>query len=40
MRVLAIPNHRYPPAEEALALADEVLRSIEELTPETVERVD
>ena len=40
MPVLAIPNTRYPPAEEALALADEVLRSIEELTPETVERVD
>jgi hypothetical protein len=38
--VLAIPNPRYPPAEEALALADEVLRSIEELTPETIERVD
>jgi HAD superfamily hydrolase (TIGR01509 family) len=39
MRVLAIPNPRYPPTEEALALADEVLRSIDELTPETIERV-
>jgi HAD superfamily hydrolase (TIGR01509 family) len=32
MRVLAIPNPRYPPAEDALAAADDVLRSIEELT--------
>jgi HAD superfamily hydrolase (TIGR01509 family) len=40
MRVLAIPNPRYPPAEEALALADDVLTSIKELTPKTVERVD
>ena len=39
MRVLVIPNPRYPPGEEALALADEVLRSIDELTPETIERV-
>jgi HAD superfamily hydrolase (TIGR01509 family) len=36
MRVLAIPNPQYPPADEALALADEVLRSIAELTPERV----
>jgi HAD superfamily hydrolase (TIGR01509 family) len=39
MRVLAIPNLRYPPAEEALALADDVLTSIKELTPEAIERV-
>jgi HAD superfamily hydrolase (TIGR01509 family) len=39
MRVLAIPNPRYPPAEDALALADDVLTSIEELTPEILERV-
>ena len=39
MRVLAIPNPRYPPAEDALALADEVLASIKELTPEMLERV-
>jgi HAD superfamily hydrolase (TIGR01509 family) len=39
IRVLAIPNPRYPPAEDALALADDVLASIEELTPEILERV-
>ncbi len=39
MRVLAIPNLRYPPAEEALALADDVLTSIKQLTPEAIERV-
>jgi HAD superfamily hydrolase (TIGR01509 family) len=37
MRVLAIPNPQFPPAEEALALADDVLGSIEELTPERAE---
>ena len=31
MRVIAIPNRRYPPPEEALALADVVLASIDEL---------
>jgi HAD superfamily hydrolase (TIGR01509 family) len=36
MRVLAIPNPQYPPQDDALALADEVLRSIAELTPERV----
>jgi HAD superfamily hydrolase (TIGR01509 family) len=39
MRVLAIPNPRYPPTEKALALADEVLTSIRELTPGLIERV-
>jgi HAD superfamily hydrolase (TIGR01509 family) len=38
MRVLAIPNPVYPPAEDALALADEVLTSIADLTPEKIER--
>jgi HAD superfamily hydrolase (TIGR01509 family) len=37
MRVIAIPNRRYPPGEEALAEADVVLRSISELTPTAVE---
>jgi HAD superfamily hydrolase (TIGR01509 family) len=37
MRVLALPNPRYPPAEDALALADDVLESLAELTPERVE---
>jgi HAD superfamily hydrolase (TIGR01509 family) len=37
MRVLAIPNPQYPPEEEALSLADNVLGSIRELRPERVE---
>lgn len=36
MRVLAIPNTHYPPAEDALALADVVLGSLDELRPEIV----
>jgi len=38
MRVLALPNPQFPPAEDALALADDVLASIGELTPERLER--
>jgi HAD superfamily hydrolase (TIGR01509 family) len=37
MRVLAIPNPQYPPADEALEAADLVLSSIRELTPGAVE---
>ena len=36
MRVLAIPNRRYPPPDDALALAAVVLDSIDELVPEVV----
>jgi HAD superfamily hydrolase (TIGR01509 family) len=36
MRVIAIPNPHYPPSEDVLALADVVLRSLDELTPERV----
>ncbi|MEX0817548.1 MAG: HAD family phosphatase [Gaiellales bacterium] len=36
MRVLAIPNPQFPPEDDALALADEVLGSLAELTPERV----
>ncbi len=36
MRVLAYPNAHYPPAAEALALADVVLESLDSLTPELV----
>ena len=32
MRVVAIPNHRYPPPADALALADVVLASLAQLT--------
>src|SRR5215210_3640569 len=37
MRVVAVPNSRYPPDEEALAVADIVLGSIAELTPAAVD---
>ena len=36
MRVLAIPNRRYPPAPEAQAQADALLESLAELTKEVV----
>jgi HAD superfamily hydrolase (TIGR01509 family) len=37
MRVVALPNTHYPPAPEALALADVVLDSLDELTPAVVQ---
>jgi HAD superfamily hydrolase (TIGR01509 family) len=37
MRVIAIPNPHFPPDEEALAQADVVLRSIDELMPEVID---
>ena len=37
MRTIAIPNPHYPPHEDALAAADVVLASNEELTPAAVE---
>jgi beta-phosphoglucomutase-like phosphatase (HAD superfamily) len=37
MRVIAIPNRHFPPGEDALAEADVVLDSIDELTPEVAE---
>ena len=36
LRVLAIPNPRYPPPEDALHLADVVLTSLADLTPAVV----
>jgi HAD superfamily hydrolase (TIGR01509 family) len=36
MRVIALPNAHYPPAADALALADAVVGSPDELTPELV----
>ena len=36
MRVVAIPNPHFPPGEEALAAADIVLGSLDELTPDAV----
>ena len=37
MRVVAIPNMRFPPGEEALAAEDVVIPSIGELTPDVVD---
>lgn len=37
MRVVAVPNPQYPPAGDALALADVVLPSVAALTPDAVE---
>jgi HAD superfamily hydrolase (TIGR01509 family) len=36
MRVVALPNAHYPPETDALALADVVLASLDELTPERI----
>ena len=36
MRVVAIPNPTYPPDDEALALADAVIRTLDELTVDVV----
>jgi hypothetical protein len=37
MRVVAIPNPQYPPADDALAAADVVLTTVAELTPSAIE---
>ena len=36
MAVIAVPNRDYPPGDDALALAERVLDSLAELTPEAV----
>ena len=36
MRVICVPNPHFPPDEESIALADVVLRSVDELTPEVL----
>jgi hypothetical protein len=36
MAVFAVPNREFPPSAEAVAVADDVLGSIAELTPERV----
>ena len=36
MRVIAIPNRRYPPADDALAAADVVLESLADLSREVI----
>ena len=40
MRVIVLPNPSYPPDEEALAVADVTIRSLDELTPELVDAAD
>jgi HAD superfamily hydrolase (TIGR01509 family) len=39
MKVIAVPDARYPPSDEALAVADLALDSLEQLTPEIVEQL-
>jgi HAD superfamily hydrolase (TIGR01509 family) len=39
MRVVAIPNRVFPPSDEALSRADTKLDSLDELTPELIERL-
>jgi HAD superfamily hydrolase (TIGR01509 family) len=40
MRVVAIPNRRFPPGKEALQRTDVVLDALDELTPEAITRLD
>ena len=37
LRVLAIPNRRYPPDPDALAAADDVLSSLDDLIPDRID---
>jgi HAD superfamily hydrolase (TIGR01509 family) len=37
LRVIAVPNQEFPPGEDALAAADAVLGSLDELTPAVVD---
>jgi HAD superfamily hydrolase (TIGR01509 family) len=37
LRTIAIPNHEFPPGDEALASAHVVLNSLDELTPDTID---
>jgi HAD superfamily hydrolase (TIGR01509 family) len=39
LHVIAIPNRRFPPEDDALALADVVLAGLDELTVDVVERL-
>jgi HAD superfamily hydrolase (TIGR01509 family) len=40
MGVIAVPNTEFPPAEAAIALADRVVGSLAELSPDLVEDLD
>jgi len=37
LRTIAIPNHEFPPGEEALSRAHVVVDSLDELTPDTID---
>ena len=37
LRVIAIPNHEFPPGDDALAAADVVFERLDDLTPEVVD---
>ncbi len=39
MRLVAVPNREFPPAADALALADVVIASLTELTPATIHSI-
>jgi HAD superfamily hydrolase (TIGR01509 family) len=39
MAVVAVPNREFPPSDDALALAADVLDSLLELTPSRIERL-
>ena len=39
MTVIAVPDREFPPTEDALALADDVIDSLAELTPDRVRRL-
>jgi len=39
MKVVALPNREFPPAEDALALASVVLDSLDQLSPDMLERM-
>jgi HAD superfamily hydrolase (TIGR01509 family) len=39
MAVIAVPNREFPPSADALALADDVLDSLAQLSPDRVERL-
>jgi hypothetical protein len=38
MALIAVPNRDFPPDDEVLKLADTVLQSLEELTPDLIRR--
>jgi HAD superfamily hydrolase (TIGR01509 family) len=40
MQVIAVPNRAFPPGQEALAKAAQILSSLHELTPELIESLD